>query len=389
MNHYPATFRTYITQGIEHLLTQVETCTGQLPEALQRSAFHLMRYAFKVEGAWQALCKLLLQLAPKITLAAIPDDWTNCLTQAIALSQSRNDLFLLGRLCLDRGYIYQRNGDLLQAKTHYQQAALCFQSINDSCRYALSLSRLANIQRMMGQFEDARVCLENAINRLPSDDPFLVLTYMTLGWVAYDRSEWSASQKYFEFALQLSQKVGDKQREAHLLRDIGSSLQAQSQFDLAIEKYQEAIVKLEAIEDAYDLALTKMNLGVVYLHMEQWDCALEWLIKAHPYFQQFNDISYLGMSYTNQAIAIRGLGNSEKALELFSASVDLFERLEDTFRVVNGLDEIGVTYLQINQKDEAKKYCQNACERLQPLLAQGKYLNKYEEILRHLDLCKS
>lgn len=387
MNRYPATFRTYILNGLEHWLAQVAKTEGSLAEQLSSQVFHLLNYGLKLEDAWNLTTQLLMQLEPKLILSKIPEEWLLCLEEALSLSQQKQTQAIRGNLHLYIGYVYERNRRLEDALLHYQKGAACFLAVDSPNDYARSLNRVANIQRMSGDFAGAQQHLNQVIELLPADNRNLSLTYSVLGWVYFDQSDWSNSRTSFERALQFSRDFRDKGREATLLRDIGSTLQMQSEFAYATLYYDRAAKLFAELDNQYELAITEMNLGAIYLHLRQWQESIEWLNRAHNRFQTFEDLYYLGMNYTNQGIAYRGLKRLDEALRCFETSVGLLSDTGHLYWTANALDELGVTLLDLKSTQQAALHFNLALNKLYELSTTHTYQEKIAEVLKHLEHC--
>jgi len=318
---YPALFGDYLGRSLDYVLAAVRATATLLPDDLREQALHTLRFALDLTPAWLLTRDLLLVMAPKMEQAGFRDEWLPYLEAGLRQSQRIGDGRAEAELTLEIGYVFQLRGKLSLARTHYTASASIFEKVGATHRQALSVNRQAFIAWLQRRYEEIPGLIELASKLLPEDDPERATSYVVLGWVALDRRDWQTGVAYFAQALQLWQKRGDKREIARRLRDLASALQMQQQYAESIVHYQRAIDLFDEVEDIFEQAVAKMNLGVVYLSVGQMHEAATLFALAEPIFRRVQDVEHLAMLYNNQGIVYRNLGRWASAKHAFLTKV--------------------------------------------------------------------
>ena len=139
-----------------------------------------------------------------------------------------------------------------------------------------------------------------------------------LGWVAYDQADYEKGLHYCEDALLLSQNIGDRENEAYALSGMGLAYEGMGQRELAIDCYQQALIRHRAINAQtlvmFDLsrlarlALAINDLPVAYSYTQE---VIEWTSQYgaerfwDPWLIHYNNYQVLQANkQTEQAQAI-------------------------------------------------------------------------------------
>lgn len=397
---YPAYFRAGVQRALARTLQQVMACIGPLPPALCAQALHILPFGLNLadnvaaissstahtdqigqaDDGWSVLRQLLLLLAPQMEQAGYREEWRPYLEGGLALSQRKQDVTVEAELTLQLGYLLQLRSELEAATTYYQQSAMLFVQVNQPLSQAKALNRLAFVFLIRRRFAELPVLLNQVQTLLTPNEPELSSTKSIEGWVAFSQRQWPESLAYFQQALALAEKAGRTRQAARCLRDCASALQMMGRYSEAIHNYALAIEQLAQLQDPFEEAVARMNLGTVYLQLQQPDQALHNYQHAKAIFLAVNDPLHLAQLYTNIGIAQRDLGQLTAAEQALLTSTTLWQRLDNQPSLANALHELGLTYLAQGDHDQALAQLRQAKTYLLPFVQQTHCAHQLQEI---------
>lgn len=401
---YPAYFRAGVQRALARTLQQVMACIGPLPPALCAQAFHILQFGLNLadnvavisssiasptvhtdqmaqaDDGWPVLRQLLLLLAPQMEQAGYREEWRPYLEGGLALSQRKQDVVVEAELIFQLGYLLQLRSELDAAATYYQQSAMLFVQVNQPLSQAKALNRLAFVFLMRRRFAELPPLLNQVQTLLTPNEPELSSTKSIEGWLAFSQHQWPESLAYFQQARALAEKAGRTRQAARCLRDCASALQMMGRYSEAIHNYALAIEQLAQLQDPFEEAVARMNLGTVYLQLQQPDQALHNYQRAKAVFLAVNDPLHLAQLYTNIGIAQRDLGQLTAAEQALLTSTALWQRLDNQPSLANALSELGLTYLARGDHDQALAQLRQAKTYLSPFAHQAGYAHQLQEI---------
>ena len=104
--------------------------------------------------------------------------------------------------------------------------------------------------------------------------------YRGYGIMLYKLGESLKAKEYFERALAITTKIGDREGEASCYGNLGTVFKSLGQYDKAEEYLQKALVITTEIGDRKGEASCYGNLGTLFLSLGQYNKAKEYLQKA-------------------------------------------------------------------------------------------------------------
>ena len=155
-----------------------------------------------------------------------------------------------------------------------------------------------------------------------------------------------------------AQTTQDRKAEADRLFKQGNQQYEVSQFNAALQSWQQALTVYQEIKDRQSEGRSLGNLGLAYYSSDKYDKALD-------YFQQFlaiardikdresegKAIGYLGLAYQN-------LGKYDKAIEYQLQRLAIAREIADRQSVGEALNNLGVAYELLGKYDKALDYYQ-------------------------------
>lgn len=267
----------------------------------------------------------------------------------------------------DHAYTAFLHGESKQSQDEAAQGYLQFRSSSPEwASKFLILEAKAILAR--GQFEDVLRLLKS--QPLPSDQPDLEISVLTLAGVANVHLRYlSESQRLLKDAEKLcsasaSESCGD------LLQARGVLADEQDQSAAAEELYQRSLAFARSHHDSYLESTSLLNLGNESLNVGRFDEAIDRSEVAYRFAEStYAKIPEL-VAQGNIGWAYYRLGDSEKALELFTESEDAAEQVQDVFDQENDLTNIGYIQMDARKFDLAGQSFRKALDLAEGIKAQ-------------------
>jgi tetratricopeptide (TPR) repeat protein len=379
---HPAHFFRHAAARIaRYSLGQIEQCNVALAEPVRIQALHILTYALQLEGQWLLARDLLLRLADKLEHSSYRAGWLPLLEQGLHLSQQHQDAKTTAELHLRIGYLLQLSGQFEAACTHYAAGATTFAQVGQPERRARVLNRYAYTARQQQKPTQAWQLVQEALALVADDHPEQGNAYLVRGWLAVDERHWQAACADFAKAVAILRRNGTPYQLACALRDLAVPLHMLQRDEEAISVFQQAAALFGQLDNHFQQAVVKMNCGIIHL-AQQPALALDFFAGAEPIFRQLHDQENLGKLYLNQGLAYRVAGKLHRSTHLLQASISLFEQIGNPDWLANAVDELGVTFLQLGETQQAITTFQEALTILSTAPEPTSY--RRNQIARHL-----
>lgn len=383
---FPALFRTYLHNGVAQALAQVRRHPDLVQNSpLRETVLHTLTFALESATVYDMVREIVQRLTPAMEQAGLWESWLLPLQRAIEQAQQQQDRRAEADWRFWLGQFYQNRSEFAAAHTQWEAAVKLFAALGDAPNQAKTLNRLAYLARLERRYAEGETLVTAALRLLAPTDPERAFSYFVQGVLAFDKSDWASAVAYLQASLTLSEQQGDKVTIARRLRNLGPALRAMGGYAEAIACYQRAIGLFGEVYDPVQQAVTRMNLGVVYLVTDQPDAALACFTEAEAVLRHAQDHWHLAMLYTNQGLACRMLRKWPQAKAYFETALALWTRLDSIAAQVNALDELACTYLEQGDTPAALAVLQQAFARLQQMQTDPAYKTHQENLTRHYE----
>ena len=355
-----------ILSSLRYVLERIQVVDGLLADELRSQALYTLRqYGFDLPAAWPLTRELLLLLAPKVEQAGLRDEWIPYLQRGIMLCHAPTEIIYQGWFHFHLAVLYEFRARYVQAEEQFAASADCFAHSSEQRQQAVALSRLGYIAAIQHHYQTALQLAQSALQQLPKNDPARAYAYSTLGITAYSQAQWSTAQDYFQIALDLWQAEKNQRQIARALRNLGPALRQQKRFSEASHCYEQAITIFDNLPDLREAAVTRMNLGNVYLETNASAAALPLYNWAEPVLHSYRDELHLIRLYFNRGLAHRNLQQWSAAEADLQAALRRWQQLErQTVKVATVLIELTQLYLLQKRLVEAEAIFTQAQEQL-------------------------
>lgn len=183
-----------------------------------------------------------------------------------------------------------------------------------------------------------------------------------LGRVCGQLLEHEDAIRYRREALQILERTGDLKATAKVCTSLGNDLLALGRLEDALEMQLKAIELANAAGDLGAIAYAMSNAAATYLEMGDGDRAEEMLGRATPLFTKLNDRVMIATMHLYRGYVHNLRGEWEWAKEEFGESLDILRQIDAPLKLGNWLFEIGQTYVENNDHEEARILLREALE---------------------------
>jgi tetratricopeptide (TPR) repeat protein len=170
----------------------------------------------------------------------------------------------------------------------------------------------------------------------------------------FGQIELSVSKNYL--ALQLATEEGDYSRMAKYSVDIGEAQLSIQNFKEAELYFLNAIENASKIKDKRTVALSQINLGIVYKNKKDYSKALDYQRKALKLLQPYNDNDGLGNAHNTIGDIFRELKDFPKALSNYNKALVYFESSSNQEKIATVYHNVGYVFEKQGKYDNALNY---------------------------------
>ena len=187
------------------------------------------------------------------------------IARAEALAAAADDQASAARSLTLRGEIYEHQGETGAARDAFREALERYRQLGNARGEANNLSKLGNLLCYMGEYAVAREHFLEALQlRRASSDADECAVLANLGEVARELGEWDAAASYWEQALAVARRVGDRRHEALVLSQMGFGEAARGRYGPAIGLLERAVQAFRALGERRRVAEILNDLGMVW-----------------------------------------------------------------------------------------------------------------------------
>lgn len=382
--NYPELFRSFIVRSAVEVLRAIGPAPRQLSGDDRDAALYSLSYALGLDAAWPVARQLLLRIAPLMEQAGFRDDWARYLVRGVECSQAAGDGAGEAELRWHLGVLHQLLASYEAAGQELLASAALYEDLGDRVGRARALNRLAFVARRQRRFEHARELLDEATALTTEADAERAYTYLVLGSLALDAEAWPAAAEHFRRAIAQLGARPDERLVAWNLTNLGFALWHDGQLEAAAAAYWEAIGLYETvIADAINLAVARLNLGVLLLEDRPADALNLW-VEAEKTFRAAEDLLRLAKVRNDIGLACTALQRWEEAEVAFEASIECWRTIGDPQGVADTLDGLGQAYVRQGRCEEAVVVYHEALGEIDKIREEPGYAAIHAAVTGHL-----
>ncbi len=183
-----------------------------------------------------------------------------------------------------------------------------------------------------------------------------------LGAAYYSLSEYNRAIEFYQQALEISRKITDRTGEANSLMGLGNAYCSLGQYQQAIQFYQQQLDICGEIGDRNGEANSLMGLGIAYKSIGQYQQAINFHQQSLEIDREIGDRNGEAASLNNLGEAYRNLGQFQQAIQFYQQSLDIFKEIGDRNGEAASLNNLGSAYCSLGQYQQAIQFLQQSLE---------------------------
>jgi tetratricopeptide (TPR) repeat protein len=186
------------------------------------------------------------------------------------------------------GFELMKSGDYDSALPLFLRAAECYAQKNDLKNQAAQLQMISEIYRLTNRINDAVKTCEDLIELYEETKEYehIFRVLNNIGLLEIGRKNYDVALIRFKSALEVSEKLGNKNYAALQAGNIGSTFRDMKKSDQAIEYYQKALHLYEECGQMEGVADQFTNIAYIHVVVKRFDKALELYQKALPLYME-------------------------------------------------------------------------------------------------------
>lgn len=230
---------------------------------------------------------------------------------------------------------------------------------------------------------DSQKALEigfNSLNKAKKAglEKFIAYSLNRVGSVYDYKSMPDSAMLYYQEAMNIFERTGDRGGMASVYQNIGVLYYFQDEFPTAIQNYEKALaIRLQTGEEKYISKLYN-NIGAVLRRQKKYDEAIVYYKKALALKQKLKDKAAMAGSFQNIAVAYEYKMDFEKAMEFMNKAIAINAELKNYGDLSANYTGITQLYIDLKNFKEATRYAKMAVEKALESEMPDKLYNAYE-----------
>ncbi|WP_276363464.1 tetratricopeptide repeat protein [Daejeonella sp. H1SJ63] len=196
---------------------------------------------------------------------------------------------------------------------------------------------------------------------------------------------------YFNKSLNIAKKLQIKELIAGLYLNIGTVNQRMQNYSRALLFYKHSLHLFTILGNIVGIVQSQQNLGLIYLNIQQFDTAEQYLIKAKKQayeFKLYNSIASINLTLSSVYIAKKSFHNAEVAINegmIYAQKVKdpklVYNLTLTSYKLENTRKnyQLALHYLKKVYQQDSVTYKSNVSDKISLLEAQHRQLEKQKE----------
>lgn len=181
-----------------------------------------------------------------------------------------------------------------------------------------------------------------------------------LGFVGWNNGQLDEALNYYQQALVVYRKTGDRWGEVKVLGNLGVIYQARGQLDEALKNYRQTLKIDREIGNKPGEANDLINLGNIYYSKNQLDEALKHYQPAIGICRKMGKELKESQLLSSLGVIYQAKGQLDEALKYQKEALTIDRKIKNQLGEANTLGNMGVVFQDKGQLDEALNYHQQA-----------------------------
>jgi tetratricopeptide (TPR) repeat protein len=183
-----------------------------------------------------------------------------------------------------------------------------------------------------------------------------------LGLAYSSLSEYNRAIEFFQQALEISRKIADRNGEAASLNNLGNAYDLLGQYQQAIHFHQQSLEIKKEIGDRHGEANSLMGIGITYYSLGQYQQAIQFYQQSLEIKKEIGDRNGEAKSFGNLGNAYDSLGQYQQAIQFYQQSLEIAREIGDRHGEASSLNNLGEAYRNLGQYQHAIQFYQQSLE---------------------------
>ena len=262
-------------------------------------------------------------------------------------AESVNNKKWMAKTLTTQGASFYVQGNLDKALIYYKNTL----EFGDNNGIASSLNNIGNIYLDQKNYDEALNYYKKSlkIREELGDKKGITATLNNIGGIYVKQNIYTESLNYYKKSLKISEEIGDHLGTATPLGNIGLVYQEQGNYSESLVYLKKSLKIFEKFESKKGIAESFINIATTYKFQKNYQLALSYSLNALKISKEINALDLLDDVSKDLYEIYKGMGNSNKALEMY----ELYVVSRDTLAKQDAREE-GIR-LEENRKYNEKK----------------------------------
>jgi CHAT domain-containing protein/Flp pilus assembly protein TadD len=209
---------------------------------------------------------------------------------------------------------------------------------------------------ILGMVSPSDLALMNAQAQTTQDRKAEADRLLTQGNQQFQISQFEAALQSWQQALTIYREIKDRRGEGAALGNIGNAYYSLSKYEKAIAFYLQSLAIAKEVKDRRAEGQALGNLGNAYDSLGKYEKAIEFQLQSLAIAREMNDRLGEGQSLDNLGLAYDSLGKYDKAIDFHLQSLAIGREINDRFGEGQTLGNLGNIYDSLGKYDQAIKF---------------------------------
>lgn len=209
---------------------------------------------------------------------------------------------------------------------------------------------------LLGKYDSSEMVLKRSVasSKEISDLSNLAYSYMALGNLQYDQTNYNDALKYYFQSLDTYDSVSNYAGMSSALIWVGIIYQfAQAEHKKAINTYMEALEYASLGNSTLNKGYIYSNLATIYYNEYEYDSAILYYKRSNEIKQQFSDQRGIGNDYNNIGNVWYELKKYDSALFYYERSLKIRKEMNDKTGIASAYINMGKVFSDLELDDQA------------------------------------
>lgn len=229
---------------------------------------------------------------------------------------------------------------------------------------ALATRYLGGANALLSNFEASLRSLNEALDMFETigDKQAILAVKANLGATYQKMGQYDVALEYQLEILPLSHEMGLQEVEANTLSNIAEIYTNTRQFIQALDFAQRAIEIREANNDRVGIAYCLSATGNIYSGMDRYEKALKYYERALSYAREMDETASIAYSLRGMGLVLRKMNKLQQALDKYEEALTYFRKINDPQLIAENEVAMSKAHIDAGNLERARELVQEAMQ---------------------------